>query len=191
MEMRFRAVRWRADAGFTTKRSSSAPDPPIEALPGPAPATGGCRTLTEGRMRFGLFPCLVLLLTAGCISPTDPLGHRDALEDAQKRYTNFIRWRDAAKAVQFVDADLRAKFLAQAAELETLEISDYEVGEIEYDDEENTAKVEVTYRGYSLAHLIERKIHVTQEWRRIGNNDWRVRPDLDTVVAQLRGDALQ
>ena len=141
-------------------------------------------------MRSLLSLCL-LLLAAGCISPSDPLGHRDALEDAQKRYTNFIRWRDAAKAVQFVDADLRPKFLAQAAALETLEISDYEVGEIEYDDEENTARVEVTYRGYSLAHLIERKIHVTQEWRRSGNNDWRVRPDLDAVVAQLRGGAPQ
>ena len=139
-------------------------------------------------MRIRLVLCL-LLLTAGCIKPTDPLGHRDALTDAQKRYTNFIRWRDAEKAVQFVDPELQPKFLAHAAELENLEISDYEVGEIEYDDGEKTARVEVTYRGYSLTQLIERKIRVTQEWHRMGTNDWRVRPDLDAVVAQLRGGA--
>ena len=139
-------------------------------------------------MRIRLALCLLLLL-AGCVSPSDPLGHRDALEDAQKRYTNFIRWGDAQKAVQFVEPDLRAKFLAQAADLELLAISDYDVGEIEYDDAEDTAKVEVTYRGYSLAHLVERKIRVTQEWKRSGNNDWRVRPDLERVVALLRGEA--
>jgi hypothetical protein len=129
-----------------------------------------------------------LLLAAGCVSPSDPLGHRDALEDAQKRYTNCIRWRDAGKAVKYVVPELREKFLAHAAELDNLEISDYEVGEIDYDDEDNTARVDVTYRGYSLAHLVERKIHVTQEWERSGNNDWRVRPDLEAVVAQLRGE---
>jgi hypothetical protein len=148
----------------------------------------GCRPLTEGSMRIRLALCLLLLAT-GCIKPNDPLGHRDALTDAQKRYTNFIRWRDAEKAVQFVDPELRKNFLAHAAELEDLEISDYEVGEIEYDEGEKKASVEVTYRGYSLSHLIERKIRVTQEWHRLGSNDWRVRPDLEAVVAQLRGDA--
>jgi hypothetical protein len=137
-------------------------------------------------MRWGLVFCLAGL-ALGCVSPTDPLGHRDALVDAQKRYTDFIRWRDAEKAVQFVDEDLRPGFLAQAEALELLEISDYETGEFEYEDDEKTARVEVTYRGYSLAHLIERKIRVTQEWHRTDDNDWRVRPDLEKVVAKLRG----
>jgi len=138
-------------------------------------------------MRIRLALSLLVLL-AGCVSPSDPLGHRDALEDAQKRYTNFIRWGDAEKAVQFVEPDLRAKFLAQASNLELLAISDYDIGEIEYNDDENTATVEVTYRGYSLAQFVERKIRVTQEWKRSGTNDWRVRPDLERVVALLRGE---
>jgi hypothetical protein len=130
-----------------------------------------------------------LALAAGCVSPSDPLDHRGALEDAQKRYTNMIRWRDAAKAVQFVEPSLRDQFLAHAGELESLEISDYDLGEIVYGDDDKSATVEVTYRGYSLSHLVERTIHVTQKWSRESGNDWHVSPDLETVVAQLRGQA--
>jgi hypothetical protein len=134
-----------------------------------------------------LLALLALLFALGCASASDPLGHRDALEVAQKRYTNLIRWRDAERAVQFVDPSLRDQFLAHAGELENLEISDYELGEIEYDEDGKTARVEVTYRGYALNQLIERKVRVTQEWHRASGNDWLVRPDLEAVVAQLRG----
>ena len=135
------------------------------------------------RLRLALS---TLLLALGCVSPRDPLGHRDALEDAQKQYTNLIRWGDAQHAVKFVDPELREKFLANASELELLAISDYDVGQIEYADDDHTATVEVTYRGYSLKRLVEHTVHVTQEWHRIAGNDWRVRPDIEDVVAQLK-----
>jgi hypothetical protein len=139
------------------------------------------------RIRCALALSLALLLAQGCMSPRDPMGHRDALKDAQKRYTNLIRWRDAERAVEFVDPELRDKFLANAAELENLEISDYELGEIQYADDDTTARIEVTYRGYSLNQFVERKVRVIQEWHRVSGNDWRVHPDIDAVVAQLRG----
>jgi hypothetical protein len=137
--------------------------------------------------RVGLALSLTLLLSQGCVSPKDPMGHRDALKDAQKHYTNLIRWGDAEHAAEFVDPELRDKFLAHAEDLETLSISDYEVGEIEYADDDTTARVQVTYRGYSLTQFVERKVRVTQEWRRVSGNDWRVHPDIDAVVAQIRG----
>ena len=138
---------------------------------------------------------LLLVLTAvwafattGCMTVIeDPLGHRKDLEDVQKKYTDLIRWRDAEKAAIYVDPEMRNAFLAQAEELETLEISDYELGELEFGEGDETATIDVTYRGYSLSHLIERKIRVTQEWHRDDGNAWLVRPDLDDVVAKLRG----
>jgi hypothetical protein len=138
---------------------------------------------------------LLFLLTAvcafaatGCMTVIeDPLGHREALEDAQKRYTDLIRWRDAEKAAIYVDPELRKEFLDQADELETLEISDYELGDLEFGEDDETATIEVTYRGFSLTHLVERKIRVTQKWHRDDDNAWLVRPDLDDVVAKLRG----
>ena len=140
------------------------------------------------RSLFLLLAGLLVLGTGGCMTVTDPLGHREALEDAQKRYTDLIRWRDAERAAIFVDPELRKDFLEQAEELENLEISDYELGDLEFGDGDETATIDVTYRGYSLSHLVERKIRVTQEWHRDEGNTWLVRPDLEDVVAKLRGE---
>jgi hypothetical protein len=135
-----------------------------------------------------LLCALCAFAATGCMTVIeDPLGHREALEDAQKRYTDLIRWRDAEKAAIYVDPELRKEFLAQAEVLETLEISDYEIGDLEFGEDDETATIDVTYRGYSLSHLIERKIRVTQEWHRDEDNTWLVSPDLDDVVAKLRG----
>jgi hypothetical protein len=140
------------------------------------------------RTQLLLLSALCAIAATGCMTVIeDPLGHREALEDAQKRYTDLIRWRDAEKAAVYVDPELRKAFLDQAEELETLEISDYELGDLVYGDNDQTAKIEVTYRGYSLSHLIERKVRVTQEWHLDDDNAWLVRPDLDDVVAKLRG----
>jgi hypothetical protein len=141
------------------------------------------------RTALVLFAASICLASAGCISVADPLGHRDALEEAQKRYTDLIRWRDAERAAVFVEPELRKKFLEYAEALETLVISDYELGDLEFGEDDKTATISVTYRGYSLSHLIERKIRVTQEWHRNEEDSWLVRPDLEDVVAKLRGDA--
>ena len=135
-----------------------------------------------------LLTALAVAGSTGCMTALgDPLGHRDALAESQKRYTDLIRWRDAERAAIYVDPELREAFLAHAKELETLEISDYELGETEFGEDDETAKIDVTYRGYSLSHLIERKVRVTQEWHRDEGNTWLVRPDLEDVVAELRG----
>jgi hypothetical protein len=135
----------------------------------------------------GVSLVVALLWLSACVSPTDPLGRRDDLQETQKRYTDLIRWRDAERAAAFVDPELRAKFLEQAKALDSLEISDYEVSDIEWGPQDKTAKIDVTYRGYSLAQLIERKVRVTQEWHRDASNTWLVRPDLEAVVAKLQG----
>jgi len=138
-------------------------------------------------MRFAT-ALLALVFAFGCATAKDPLDHRGALKDTQKRYINFIRWHDAERAAVFVVPTKRAAFLAAAKELETLEISDYELGEVEYGAQDMTASIDVMYRGYSLTHLIEHKVHVTQKWQRDEANDWKVDPDLENVVAQLRGE---
>jgi hypothetical protein len=88
----------------------------------------------------------------------------------------------------FVIPAKRAAFLTAARELDTLEIGDYEIGEFEYGPEDMTASIDVVYRGYSLTRLIETTVHVTQKWKRDENNDWKIDPDLEDVVAQLRGE---
>lgn len=134
----------------------------------------------------GLAASLLCLALAACVSPTDPFGREDALEEAQKKYTELIRWGDVQRAGAYVEPELRDDFLALADAMQDLRITDFEIGEIDFDHD--SASVTVTYRGYLLNEFVERQAHEVQQWRRDGlKNDWRVRPELHDVVAAIEG----
>ncbi len=126
----------------------------------------------------------------------DPLGRHHALTDTQRRYTNAIRWGALDEASEFVERDLRAAFLDKAGAFEGFRITDYQIGQIDYAEENaDEARVSVTYRGYHTASLIEQPIRERQRWVRKGGNEWRVHPDFDLPIGALgrtqrAGDAL-
>lgn len=130
---------------------------------------------------------LSLIPVAGCVSPTDPLGRQDALEDAQQRYTDLVRWGELEKAGMFVDPALRADYLRLATSFNALRITDFEIGDIVYGDDD--ANVTVVYKGYVTAQLVERTAREEQAWYREAglSNVWRVRPQLASVLATLEG----
>jgi len=129
------------------------------------------------------------LALGGCISPTDPLGREEALEIAQKKYTELIRWGDVERAVSYVEEDMREDFLELAGSMKDLRITDFDIGEIEFTKDKAT--VTVTYHGYSEAVYVEHSAREVQEWERKEglDNQWCVRPELDVVVAKLQGRA--
>ncbi len=123
--------------------------------------------------------CVLLLAgPSGCITWfTDPMGRKAAFDDTQRQYTNYLRWGEIEKASTFVDPTLREAFVAQAPVFETMRITDYSIGEVEYLDD--SATVTVTYQGYSLESFVERKIREDQSWyREEGSNRWLVRSDV-------------
>jgi hypothetical protein len=129
---------------------------------------------------------LCLTLGAACVSPTDPLGREDALQEAQKKYTELIRWGDVQRAGMYVDPELRESFLELADSMADLRFTDFEIGEIDFDHD--TATVSVTYRGYRVSEFVERSASEVQQWHRDGlKNDWLVRPELHDVVAAIEG----
>lgn len=129
-------------------------------------------------MRIGavLLTVLVAIAFGGCAATfTDPMGKQNALEIAQRDYTQRIRWGELERASQYVDPELRDAFLAQQEIFDTLRVTDFEIGKIEFDEEEDSAEVTVTYRAYSLATLIERPIREKQKWVRedgLSNTCW-------------------
>ncbi len=130
---------------------------------------------------------LAALALAGCASFTDPLGRHDALELAQKQYTEAIRWGNLDRALGFVEPEQREGFERLMATLEEIRITDFEIGQIEGDESE--ASVTVTYRGYAMAYQIERLFREHQQWTRaegLGNR-WQVQSDLDEGVGTLLG----
>lgn len=141
-------------------------------------------------MRIGalLLTLLVVIASAGCAATfTDPTGKQTALELAQREYTQRIRWGELERASHYVDPGMRDDFLAQQELFESLRVTDFEIGEIEFFDEENAAEVTVTYRAYSLATLIEKPIREKQEWHREDglSNTWLVKTELPAVLQTL------
>jgi len=132
-----------------------------------------------------LLLCALLAGPAGCI--TDPMGYRVSFDDTQRQYTQYLCWGEIEKASSFVDPELREAFLEQAPVFETMRITDFEIGQVEY--EGVSAKVSVTYQGYSLESFIERKIREDQTWHREeGTTRWLVRSDVG-AFAKVFGDA--
>ena len=123
--------------------------------------------------------CVLLLVgPTGCITWfTDPMGHRNAFDGIQRQYTQAIRWGEIEKASTFLEPSQREAFLAQQPAFETMRITDFTIGEVEYTDQ--SAQVTVSYDGYSLDSFVERKIREAQSWtREEGSNHWLLRTDV-------------
>ena len=134
-------------------------------------------------------PIAVLLLVSmlvACQSVTDPLGRQEALEDSQKRYTDFVRWGDLERASRFIDPERRDDFLDQIPRFEHFRVTDFDVQDIEYDGEDEV-QVVVTYHGFSLLDLVERRFREQQRWVRDPglSSRWWVTTDLAQVLAEL------
>jgi hypothetical protein len=141
-------------------------------------------------MALGRLACAVLALAAsGCLLADlgDPMGRMRALRESQQRYTQLVRWGEIEKAAELVDPAMRPSFLALAPAFEEIRITDYERGSFDFEGAEDTAVITVTYRGYSLATLVDQPVRERQEWYRSGPNTWLVRPQMQELVARFQG----
>jgi hypothetical protein len=131
-----------------------------------------------------LFGCLVLLLTTACVNLADPFGHEDDFRQMQKRFTQYVRWGKVHEASSFVVEEQRADFLALAPELSDIRFTDYEITQLEYD--ENSAHVDVTLRGYRLTQAVEKIVQLNQIWEKAEDTgSWQVRLELARLRSGL------
>jgi hypothetical protein len=128
---------------------------------------------------------LMLLFATGCASSfADPTGRLTSLEDAQRRYTQLVRWGELKRASAYVEPELVADFLSYEPHFDQIRIIDVDASEVNLDPSEDSASVEVTYHAYSYATFQEKRIFETQVWTRYDGvkNVWLVRPQLDDIV---------
>ena len=146
-------------------------------------------------MRRSASIALLLALSfcsAGCVWPLfaemakDPMGRTNALDNAQRKYTNAVRWGDIEQAAQLVHPELREEFLSYEGEFDGIRVTDFEVGELVFEEGSEKATVRVTYHAYSLASMLEKEVKEVQRWERLSHkNDWVVRPQLAGLVEQV------
>jgi hypothetical protein len=122
---------------------------------------------------------------SACVSPSDPWERAEALKQAQRKYSEALRWGNLEKAAKYVDPEMRNDFLALSNVFDTVRISDYDIGEVEMNEETLAqAEVDVTYHGYVLPAYIEKRVKDHQVWYRDdeSGNQWRVRPELAAML---------
>ena len=143
-------------------------------------------------MRLAIGPMLsfALLATLGCASnPFGVSSKESALEDAQRRYTELVRWGEIGSASFYVDPAMADDYLDAAKLFQDIRFTDFESGALRFGEGSNTATVNVVYRAYSIKTLVEKTFRERQEWYReaAADNGWRVRPNLAAIVRELSG----
>lgn len=138
------------------------------------------------RLCVGMLGAL-LLLGCGTLGATlDPWGHSEDLEEAQLRYTQFVRWGDFERASDFVDPELRDQFLHQSQQFHSVRFTEYRIHSVDMSDKES-ATARVSYHAYHLATLLEGVVDETQDWYWNSDDGWRVRPSLRQLRASVLG----
>ncbi|MBW2270643.1 MAG: hypothetical protein JRH16_18925 [Deltaproteobacteria bacterium] len=146
------------------------------------------------RLSVGLLLALPLV-TSACVAPLfiemfkDPYGRHDSLVRIQREYTNALRWGHPDIAAAFVHPELRAEFIDHVQKFKEIRVTDYEVGKIEWGEEQATATLVVTYHAYSMSNMVEKEIRETQHWMRLTKrgNDWVVRPRIENLIDGVAG----
>jgi hypothetical protein len=143
---------------------------------------------SEMRLTVGSLLSVALLATLGCVGPIFGTKAKEvALEDAQRQYTELVRWGEIEEASAYVDPAISADFLVTAERFQGIRFTDFKSGPLQFAEGSDTATVNVVYRAYSTSTLVEKKISEHQEWYReeSAGDDWRVRSNLDAIVGEL------
>jgi len=142
------------------------------------------------RRVIGTLLCFAWLATFGCAnSMFDFSDKQGALKEAQRKYTELVRWGEIESASAFVDPAISDAFLDTAQLFQNIRFTDFESGPLEFGEGSETATVNVVYHAYSTRTLVEKRFRERQEWYLEENseNRWRVRPNLDAIAKQLTG----
>jgi hypothetical protein len=139
-----------------------------------------------------LIPLLTLTVLGlgGCAVETPsgtagfyPLDNKKTFEEAQKRYTNNIRYGLFEDAMPFVEPELQPRFQQAMRDFRELRFSDYTVENVEIDPLRTKATAVVLYKGYWLSSPYERELRIVQRWRReVPTHDWYVTPDFERML---------
>jgi hypothetical protein len=134
---------------------------------------------TSFRALIGTVVVALVASTLGCADGEfrfgDPFDRQLTLDEAQHKYTVFIRWADFQKARSFIAVEDRDAFMEMTDSLDGAHFTSYDSAPFDIDKEKQSATAEVTYTVFTPSVPYEVEIIETQEWTRNGvGNNWSV-----------------
>ena len=142
-------------------------------------------------VRLGI-PSLVAacaFLALGCaLGNVDWKQHRQALEESQRKYSQYIRWGEFELASRYVEPEQRGEFLDKLEGYQKdVRFGEYRIREIDRDDELTEASVDVSYEAYHMGTLVVKSFVESQKWHREPeSSQWWLEPDIEGLQANLQ-----
>jgi hypothetical protein len=139
----------------------------------------------------GAFVLGLAVTLSGCVylhnlANMDWSGHRRRLEETQLKYVHFLRWGEYGAASMLVEPDLREQFLKEIEPYSTVRLSDYEVLDTEFNEDQTEATIRVQFSAYHMNRLVEHRWMETHVWvRDPDSSEWHVRPDIEKIRVAL------
>lgn len=139
----------------------------------------------------GAFAVGLALSLTGCVylhnlTNMDWAGHRRRLTETQLKYVHYLRWGEYEAASMLVEPELREQFLKEIRPFSTVRLSDYEVLDTEFNEDETEATIRVSFSAYHMNRLVEHHWMETHVWVRHPNDpEWHVRPDMEKIRVAL------
>ncbi len=109
-----------------------------------------------------------LVFATGCglmkLTEGDLLGRRADFDEAQKHYTQSVRWGDLDKAAEYVDPKQRDAFQSAAQSLADVRFTDWENQRVDVAPDLKSATAIVIYHAYLDRALTEISYREKQTW---------------------------
>jgi len=131
-----------------------------------------------------------LVFATGCglmrLTDGDILGRRADFDDAQKRYTQSVRWGDLEKAASYVDPKERDSFENETQLLADVRFTDWDLQHVDVAPDLKSATAVVIYHAYLERALTEISYREKQTWSfDETTHTWVVTPGLADLPRML------
>ena len=131
---------------------------------------------TRQALRRLLSAAVLLGFAAAAAACAMPHQREAKFEQAQRKYTQLVRWSAFHEAEEYVVPEAREAFLEITDALGGVRFMDYRIESLDFDAEANEATATVVYSAYRRSALAAISVEERQSWKR--DNDtkaWTVR----------------
>ena len=134
-------------------------------------------TSTATRAAARLVLAAVLLFAVAATSGCATAKRRQSdFEQAQRKYTQLVRWSAFGEAEEYVVPEERAAFNEVTQALGGIRFMDYRIRSLDFDEETNEATAQVVYSAYRRTAVSAISVEEEQVWKRDDETkEWAVR----------------